>query len=73
MPIEIFPEKMYTNIIILCLLIVKHKEREVKNMKLMYTSKEAYEKVKRFLVENEYRFEVEEENNLYILTVKEWR
>ena len=64
MPIEIFPEKMYTNII---------KEREVKNMKLMYTSKEAYEKVKRFLVENEYRFEVEEENNLYILTVKEWR
>lgn len=42
-------------------------------MKLMYTSKEAYEKVKRFLVENEYRFEVEEENNLYILTVKEWR
>ena len=42
-------------------------------MKLMYTSKEAYEKVKRFLVENEYRFEVEEENNLYILTIKEWR
>ena len=42
-------------------------------MKLMYTSKEAYEKVKRFLVENEYRFEVEEENNLYILTVKEWK
>ena len=42
-------------------------------MKLMYTSKEAYEKVKRFLVENEYRFEVEEENNLYILTVKEWQ
>ena len=39
----------------------------------MYTSKEAYEKVKRFLVENEYRFEVEEENNLYILTVKEWQ
>ena len=42
-------------------------------MKLMYTSKKAYEKVKRFLVENEYRFEVEEENNLYILTVKEWK
>ena len=42
-------------------------------MKLMYTSKEAYEKVKRFLVENEYRFDTEEDNNLYILTVKEWR
>lgn len=42
-------------------------------MKLMYTSKEAYEKVKRFLVKNEYRFEAEEENNFYILTVKEWR
>ena len=42
-------------------------------MKLMYTSKEAYEKVKRFLTENEYRFDTEEDNNLYILIVKEWR
>ena len=41
-------------------------------MILMYTSKEAFERVTKFLIQNQYRFESETSNNLYILKVEEW-
>lgn len=37
----------------------------------MYTSKEAFERVKKFLIQNQYLFEAEEHNKVFILKIKE--
>ena len=41
-------------------------------MAIIYNSKESFEKVKKFLTENQYSFECIEQDNLWKIIIKEW-
>ena len=46
-------------------------EREVMIMAMMYESKEAFERVKRYLEMNQYLFEASMSNGLYLIKILE--
>ena len=46
-------------------------EREVMIMAVMYESKEAFERVKRYLEMNQYLFEASMSNGLYLIKILE--
>lgn len=41
-------------------------------MTIIYNTKESFEKVKKFLTENQYFFEYIETSNLWEIIIKEW-
>ena len=41
-------------------------------MTILYSNKESFEKVKRFLTENQYMFECIETENEWEIIIKEW-
>ena len=41
-------------------------------MAIMYNSKEGFEKVKKFLIDNQYSFECIETDTMWEIIIKEW-